>query len=96
MRNAAPIALWMTGAVLFLALMAERASTPVLSREQFVSVLAECGASGRPVEDTVRAMGLSERAWGRTVSLHAADPATANLLQQRIAALPAEKPDVGN
>ena len=81
-----PIALWLLGATTFMGILAERASTPILSRDAFVALLVDCGSSGKPVEDAVRAMGLSERAWGRSVSLHAADPRVAAELEQRLVA----------
>ena len=90
MRTAAPYLLWLTGALLFLALMAERATTPVLSRTAFINLLTECGASGQPIEEAVRAVGLSDRAWGRSVALHASNPATANAVERRLAAIHAE------
>lgn len=80
-----PIAVWLLLAGTFLGILAERASTPVLSRDAFVSLLAQCGSTGKPVEEAVRAIGLTERAWGRTVSLHAADPRTAAELESRLA-----------
>jgi hypothetical protein len=87
MRTAAPYLLWLAGAGLFLALMAERATTPVLSQTAFITLLTECGASGQPIEEAVRAVGLSERAWGRSVARHASDLATANGIEQRLAAI---------
>lgn len=90
MRTAAPYLLWLAGGLLFLALMAERASTPVLSQTAFVNLLTECGVSGQPIEEAVRAIGLSERAWGRTVARYASAPATANAIEQRLAAVPPE------
>lgn len=87
-RPSVPVALWLIAASLFLALMAERATTPVLSRDDYITLLANCGASGRPVEEAVRALGMSERAWGRSVTRHASDPALAIELEQRLARVP--------
>ena len=80
-----PVLLWLAGAGLFVGLLVERANTPILTREAFVSLLAQCGASGQPIPDSVRALGLSERAWGRTVSTYAANPEVARELEQRLA-----------
>jgi len=62
-RPSTPVLLWLLAASAFVALLAERATTPILSRDAFVSLLVDCGTSGRPIDETVRALGLSERAW---------------------------------
>lgn len=89
-----PAVLWLLGAVTFVGIMVDRANTPVLSQEAFVSLLADCGASGKPVEEAVRAMNISERVWGRTVSRHASNPQVAEELETRLARLPEAAPTV--
>ena len=83
-----PVVVWLVGASLFVAVLVDRASTPAMSQDAFVALLAQSGASGKPVDEAVRALSLSERAWGRTASRYAADPAVARDLEERLARLP--------
>ena len=82
--------LWI-GILVFLAGLFARSTDPTVSREDYVSILAEAGTLGHDVHSVVSAHGISRRSWAWSAWRHEADPTIPRDIEVHLLRLAAAK-----